>query len=466
MTIASTARPYTFPTSSNQTNSNKLLSSDEPKITARNGYVSAQRVLAREIRNEYYSQAVSIDKTFDNPLKHIKDKYLNSNSPYFRSDLTQHERRMAFENERAYLESGGDNAGHRSDPFILEIMGYNSSDTEKALETKFNREHVNGQFEQLLKKHNITIPNDAELTFTIDPYTYKVNVSGIDDKQLTSSIERIMDEENGKQLFFHISQSEWGNNTQITAEKEQKYSIVSSIKNETGYILKNLEIVDGKFVTEDGTDIALLFKQAIKNRTDIEEGIKPFIIGDMYNKLEKLAKTGFDSLPDLVLSIDYKNGSFRDVGQSKGFGTGETGWIVDKGASIQREKISQQITKLLEKDNITILEDTKLTFTLNSDSNKVEVTGTDDTKLSTLLESLLNEDHAKELFLYIFLDQWDKDTEFTYDLLKELLKNGFDLMDDQMISVDYENGSLNEINGQIDWINKIKTSAPSVDIYV
>jgi hypothetical protein len=186
----------------------------------------------------------------------------------------------------------------------------------------------------------------------------------------------------------------------------------------------------------------------------------------MYNKLEKLAKTGFDSLPDLVLSIDYKNGSFRDVGQSKGFGTGETGWIVDKGASIQREKISQQITKLLEKDNITIPEDTKLTFTLNSDSNKVEVTGTDDTKLSTLLESLLNEDHAKELFLYIFLDQWDKDTEFTYDLLKELLKNGFDLMDDQMISVDYENGSLNEINGQIDWINKIKTSAPSVDIYV
>jgi len=467
MTIALTTQSYTFSTNLNSNNNSKVLSSDEPKITARNGYTSAQRALAKEIRNEYYSQAVAIDKTFDNPLKHIKDKYLNSDSPYFRSDLTEHERRVAFENERAYLESGGDNAGYSyDDPNIVKIMGYINVVDEKALETKFNREQVNGQFEQLLKKHNITIPNDTKFTFTINPNTYKVKVSGTDDRQLITSIERIMDEENGKQLFFHITQSEWGNNTQITDEKKQKYSIVSSIKNETGYILRDLEIVDGKFVTEDGTDIALLFKQAINNRTDIEKDIKPFVIGDMYNKLEKLAETGFDSLPDLVLSIDYKNGSFHDVGQSRGFGTGKTDWIVDKSASIQREKISQQITKLLEKDNAKIPEDTKLTFTLNSNSNKVEVTGTDDTKLSTLLEELLTTDNAKELFLYIILEQWDKDTELSYDILDELVKNGFDLVKDQRISVDYKNGYLKEITGQIDWTTKIKTSAPSVDIYV
>lgn len=71
--------------------------------------------------------------------------------------------------------------------------------------------------------------------------------------------------------------------------------------------------------------------------------------------LRVLAQKGFDSIPDLVLSIDFENGSFRDVGQSKSFATGEIDWIVDKATSIQREKISAQIKELLEIDNITIL---------------------------------------------------------------------------------------------------------------
>ena len=447
-------------------NSSTDISTGEPKIIARNEYRSELSVLSKEIRTEYYSQAVAIDRTFGNPKNHIKDKYQNSDSPYFRSDLTEHERNIAYRHEVTYLETG-DAGDSYYDPFVRKIIGSVNSTDEDALEKAFNRQQINGQFSQLLEKNNLTVPDDVKLTFTIDPYNKKVEVSGTDDIQLISSLEIIMGADNGEELFSHIRGSERDNNTQFTSEKEQKYSIFSDIKRETGYDLNELKVQDGKFITPDGTDVAVLFKQAIKDRTDFQEDwIKPFIIGDMYNKLENLAKKGFDSLPDLVLSIDYENGSFRDIGQSKGFGTGETDWIVDKAASIQKEKISKQIKELLEKDNTTIPKGTKLTFILNPDSHKVEVHGTDDTNLSTLLETLLNEESAKELFLYIILDQINEDSRLTYDTLESFVKNGFDLMNGQMLSIDYEDGSLTELSEKIDWLNNVRVSTPNVDIYV
>ena len=45
------------------------------------------------------------------------------------------------------------------------------------------------------------------------------------------------------------------------------------------------------------------------------------------SNLSELAQNGFDSVPDLVLSIDYQNGSFYDVKQSENFGTQKSGWI-------------------------------------------------------------------------------------------------------------------------------------------
>jgi hypothetical protein len=49
--------------------------------------------------------------------------------------------------------------------------------------------------------------------------------------------------------------------------------------------------------------------------------------------LYELAQNGFNSVPDLILSIDYENNSFYDVGQSENFGTGQTQWIEQLKAS-------------------------------------------------------------------------------------------------------------------------------------
>lgn len=437
----------------------------ESTLTARNEYTSNLTILSEKIGNEYYSKAVAIDKTFDNPAQHIYDKYKNSHSPFFRSDLTEQGRIIAYRNESAYLDSGEASSTHR-DPFVRKIIGSVNSTDEDALKNAFNRQQINEQFLQLNENHSISIPEDAKLTFTIDPYTHTVKVSGIEDNKLIKSLEAVMNKNNSEELFLHIRKSEWGYNSQMTSEKELKYSIFSDIKRETGYNLNELKVQDGKFITPDGIDVAMLFKQAIKESTDIQEDwVKPFIIGDMYNKLEDLAKKGFDSIPDLVLTIDFENGSFRDVGQSKGFGTGDTDWIVDKAASIQKEKISKQINQLLEKDNITISKDTKLTFSINSEYHKIEVKGTEDINLSKLLEKLLNEESGKDLFLYIILDQIKEDSKLTYDTLESFVKNGFDLLKGEMVSVEYTDGSSLTINGEIDWTN-LKVPTSNVDIYV
>nr|WEZ06314.1 DUF4885 family protein [Bacillus subtilis] len=45
------------------------------------------------------------------------------------------------------------------------------------------------------------------------------------------------------------------------------------------------------------------------------------------SELSKIAEAGYNAIPDFILSIDYSNGSLRDVGQSKSYGTGDTGWL-------------------------------------------------------------------------------------------------------------------------------------------
>ena len=455
-------------TNTNTTNNTTISSSDEPELNAYSDYTSDLSVVSKEIRNEYYAQVVAVDKTFEDPAQHIYDKYKNENSEYFHSDLTEHQRHLAYTNEMSYLETGDANATTQ-DPFVSKLIGEITSADEKALKLEFQREQINEQFAQLLDANNITIPEDTKLSFTVDPYSSKVTVTGTDDSELIASIENVMDEENGKELYAHIKSSEWGTNTQYTSEKENKYNAFSMIENNTGYKLNELEIVDGKFLTEDGTDIMTLYAEGIYARTDIYDNMEPVIIEGMSERLADLIEADFDTVPDLVLTIDFENGSFHDVGQSKGFGTGETDWIFNKAESLQRDEISKQITEMIKQENNSVTNDTKLTLTINSDTKQVEVSGGDE-KLNSLLETLFNKEDAKELFLYIILEQWDEDIPMTYDLLQDLLENSFKLMNGESISLKYEDGTLLELSEnttKIDWLDRLSLLADkqSVDIY-
>ncbi|WP_325166634.1 DUF4885 family protein [Viridibacillus soli] len=138
---------------------------------------------------------------------------------------------------------------------------------------------------------------------------------------------------NARELFFHIIQSRSDDSNQFTREKYDKYHLVRQIKNVTGYDLKNLEVVNGKFVTEDGTDIFELYKEGLRKNpySAANAGIAASHYGQ---QLAGLAKNGFDSIPDLVLAIGYENSSLQDLGQKESYGTGKTNWIDEWKASV------------------------------------------------------------------------------------------------------------------------------------
>ncbi|RBQ29836.1 DUF4885 family protein [Aliarcobacter vitoriensis] len=313
-----------------------LLSSLDEKtfINAnRNGYINFEAKVIKERLEEVYSKATKENKTFPNPEQHIRDKYYNQSSTYYIENLSKYEREIVYKQEINYLKDNKLANINYIDPNIKDLNAINGY-VEEAEEKAFNRTSVNEQFQQLLDKYSISIPKDKNLTLTIDPYDYKVTVNGLDDKNLSSLIEDTLNTaDNSKELFKHIYTSRTDNNTQISQEKSDKKSLFHEIKDKTGYDLRDLENIDGKFLTKDGTDIIELYKQGVIETKTIPEEYKGMVFESYSANLSKLAKKGFENVPDLILSIDYKNGSFYDVGQSENFGIGKTKWIDELKAS-------------------------------------------------------------------------------------------------------------------------------------
>lgn len=313
-----------------------LLSSlgEETILKARlNGYVNNEAKLARERLEEVYSKATKENKKFANPEQHISDKYYSQASPYYIEGFSRMEREIAYNHEMDYLKNNKLTKINYIDPNLKDLTSIHGY-IEELEEKKFNREAVNTQFQQLLDKYSISIPKDKNLTFTIDPYDYKVSVGGLEDKSLSSLIEDALNTaSNSKELFSHIYNNTLDNNSQVSKEKSDKKTLFHEIKNRTGYDLRELENVDGKFLTKDGTDILELYKTGVINSKNIPEEYKGMVFELYSGKLTELGKKGFENVPDLVLSIDYKNGSFYDVGQSENFGTGKTKWIDELKAS-------------------------------------------------------------------------------------------------------------------------------------
>ena len=326
--------------SSNATsNTTSLLNSlkEETVIQSNNGYVNLEQEAALKKMREHYLNAAKENNKFANPYDHLDEKYNNPTSPYYIQGLSKEERNAAYTNElffqrnqSYYNQTENTDANYMllDDPFFKSLGPVSGGIIETAERKAFDREKVNTQFQSLLNKYNVTIPQDTKLSFTIDPNTLKATVSGTDDETLTKSVEDVINTaDNATELFYHISSSVSDDSTQYTPRQYSKFNLTKQIKDVTGYTLKDLEIKDGKFITPDGTDVAEIYTKKINENPKMSDYYKMMSIGSNVADLKKLAKDGFDSVPDLVLSIDYQNGSFYDVKQSENFGTQKSGWI-------------------------------------------------------------------------------------------------------------------------------------------
>ncbi|OCL87470.1 hypothetical protein AAX26_00555 [Aliarcobacter thereius] len=333
---------------SNTLNSlNKLSSLDEQTFlkASDNSYVNKDRENVINKLNEYYKQENILNKSFSNPENHISDKYYNKNSPYYKRDLSNVERDAGYRHEIQYLKHNKLGSISFLDTNIKNMNSV-SGIIYEAESKVYYRDRINSQFQELLNRYDIDIPKDTNISFTIDPYDFKVSVSGIDDNNLKTLLEDVLNTaDNSKNLFTHIIQSDYEyKNTQINRSNEDKYQIFHEIKNKTGYDLRDLENKDGKFFTEDGTDIIELYKEEIMKSNDIPEEYKGLIFEHNVKKLNDLALKGFDNIPDMNLTIDYKNGSFYDVGQNENFGSEKRDWI-DKLKTSLPKTIGESLKK-------------------------------------------------------------------------------------------------------------------------
>lgn len=317
---------YSIARTTKQTEKNPDSSKNETVIQSRNNYESESDRRIKRL-DDHYRKVNEQNKRFKYPEQHIMDKYSTPSSPYFRHDMTEIERQAALKHEISWLYNGYATSYNLQDA-IFRDEPLRHGGVEVAEQKAFNRQKVNEQFKQLLDKFQIKIPDNMKLTFTINPNTYKLSVSGTDDTELTRLIEEALNSENNaKELFAHIIRSRSHDNTQFTPEKYDKYNLVRVIKNVTGYNLKDLAVVDGKFVTEDGTDIFDIYKSNLRKNPYVSAQDQGMLTAHYGEQLYELAKHGFDSIPDLVLSIGYENGSFHDIGQTESYGTGRTNWL-------------------------------------------------------------------------------------------------------------------------------------------
>ena len=401
--------------SSNATsNTTSLLNSlkKETGIQSNNGYVNLEQEAALKKMREHYLNAAKENNKFANPYDHLDEKYNNPTSPYYIQGLSKEERNAAYTNElffqrnqSYYNQTENTDANYMllDDPFFKSLGPVSGGIIETAERKAFDREKVNTQFQSLLNKYNVTIPQDTKLSFTIDPNTLRATVSGTDDETLTKSVEDVINTaDNATELFYHISSSVSDDSTQYTPRQYSKFNLTKQIKDVTGYSLKDLEIKDGKFMTPDGIDVAEIYTKKINENPKMSDYYKMMSIGSNVADLKKLAKDGFDSVPDLVLSIDYQNGSFYDVKQSENFGTEKSGWIKDWKESLFNKIKSQGYDSMTESDYLDTTQFTKkyndinLTSKKNStNSDNKEVLTKDELMLKYLLDNLEEQKKAE-----------------------------------------------------------------------
>ena len=293
------------------------------KIQHNNGYESKVKQY-KAILEEKYKKIHQENIRQKDPWGHISDKYRNPYSPKFRSDLSETERKAAYDNETTMLQFNGklgvvnlQDAAFRNTPLM-------NGQVENYEKRAFERGQVNNQIGDLLKEAGISISTGTNLTFTVNANDFSVSVSSSKDELLLRQIEQLFNtEQNGQELYRHIFKSLDVESSQRSEAAERKYSLISTLRT-TGYDLSKLERKDGKFLTPDGQDVFELYLNKMR-ANPYEKNFVAAAASHYGPTYYELAKNGFDALPDLMLSINYVDGKLEDIGQQHNYS--ETGWL-------------------------------------------------------------------------------------------------------------------------------------------
>ena len=167
----------------------------------------------QKVLQEHYDKVYKENLSHSDPMAYIESKYCDVTSPNFCSYMTEDQRSIAYRNEKRMLQTEGKySAGFARYDYALRnykdvytgasrSTGYiRNTDKEK----QYARSVVNQQISNLFSKNGISLSKQADLTFSIDPYTYQLTVSGNADRDTLSQIEKLLNEgDNAKNIWTH-----------------------------------------------------------------------------------------------------------------------------------------------------------------------------------------------------------------------------------------------------------------------
>jgi hypothetical protein len=292
-----------------------------------------------EALEEKYRKLAEIAKTKDDPMAYIARKYGDPSCSWYAADLSKEERNIAWKYERRMLTEGK-LMGFSPGDSLFRGMEFNACDMQVDGYI-YDRQIVNAQIGNIMKENGIEWNSDNGCTFSVDPYSYYITVSGTDDVIKLQMEQALNKGENGKNLYRHIlncSIQDGANSTQYSKEGCNKYQAYEYVKQYTGYSLNELEERDGNYYTDDGQNVLDLLKQGLDKANDSVPQFRQDIIDWISEMTHEVASKGWKNTKDMVLEIRYSSKGLSDMHQDINFECG--------GEWVQKWKEGKEILML------------------------------------------------------------------------------------------------------------------------
>ena len=271
----------------------------------------------REALTEKYSKLAAEAKTHSNPENYIHSKYFDKSSDYYETNLTDTERRIAYNYEMQMCRTGKINGVNYQDSLFrgIEVDG-NSVDTDKI---QFERSLVNAQISNIIKQAGVDESAiTLDCTFTVDPYSYEITVECVDEETKMRMQNALNVGDNGKNLYKHIyycSTQDGCESTQITKESKMKYEAYHQVYSYTGYELDKLEEKNGTYYTESGDNILDLVNHAVEDTGKVPKEYKQQMKNWIHDLVSTMSVKGWNNVSDMTLSILYGKSGLKDMNQ-------------------------------------------------------------------------------------------------------------------------------------------------------
>ena len=267
-----------------QKTNQKIIDNAGTQINAKTSEYMSTGKAFRGALTEKYSKLAAEAKTHSNPENYIHAKYFDKSSDYYETNLTDTERKIAYNYEIQMWRTG-------------KINGVNYQDS-------------------LFR--GIEVDGTKDCTFTVDPYSYEITVDGVDEETKMRMQNALNVGDNGKNLYKHIyycSTQDGCESTQITKESKMKYEAYHQVYSYTGYELDKLEEKNGTYYTESGEDILDLVNHAVEDTGKVPKEYKQQMKNWIHDLVSTMSVKGWNNVSDMTLSILYGKGGLKDMKQ-------------------------------------------------------------------------------------------------------------------------------------------------------